>query len=334
MSSRLLFGRLALIIAMGAATNSALAAPPAVVQEPGESAQYRSLLEEAVSEYDARRYEEARALFRRAHDISPNARTLRGIGMASFELREYVEALRSLESALADKRRPLTATQRQQVDSLLERTRAFVGRFFLKVSPKETVLHIDGAPASFESDGSLLLSFGRHSLSAEAPGTVAESREVNVIGGERQELAFQLHPDANAVSAGHKTAGDVVVVAPSDSHPTSDAPSSGAGWWFAGAGVLAAGALTGLYFWRFNDRELNTCDAAVRIGGRCDNRGDLVSNKSLALASTIGASSGALLLAIIGTVMWSTNSRPESGTALASCAPGPGAVNCELTISF
>ncbi len=171
-------------------------------QDPGETTQYRAMLAEAVSEYDAHRYEEARALFRRAHEISPNARTLRGIGMASFELREYVEALRSLEASSVDQRRALTPTQKQQVDALIERTRAFVGRFFLKLSPKETLVRVDGVPAVVESDGSLLLSFGRHALTAEAPQSIAENREINVIGGERQELAFQLRPEpAPAVAA-------------------------------------------------------------------------------------------------------------------------------------
>src|SRR6266704_960888 len=105
MSLKLVFGRLALVMAALATANQAFAAPGPAVQEPSESAQYRALLEEAVTEYDARHYEEARALFRRAHEVSPNARTLRGIGMASFELREYIEALRSLEGSLADKRR-------------------------------------------------------------------------------------------------------------------------------------------------------------------------------------------------------------------------------------
>src|SRR4029077_3378967 len=192
MSVKAWSGRLALLLAVLAASNQSFAAPGSPVQDPSETSQYRGMLEEAVSEYDAHRYEEARALFRRAHEIAPTARTLRGIGMASFELREYVEALRSLEGALVDKRRALTSLQRQQVEALIERTRAFVGRFFLKLSPKETVLRVDGSPAVIESDGSLMLSFGRHALTAEAPGAVTESREINVIGGERQELSFQL----------------------------------------------------------------------------------------------------------------------------------------------
>jgi hypothetical protein len=331
MSHSLLLGRLAVIVTIAAATNTALAAPPSAVQDAGETAQYRALLEEAVSEYDARRYEEARALFRRAHDISPNSRTLRGIGMASFELREYVEALRSLEGALADKRRPLTPTQRQQVDSLLERTRAFVGRFFVKAQPKETVVRVDGAPSVLESDGSLLLSFGRHSLTAEASGSVSESREINVIGGERQELTFQLRADSSGQPAGKSDA----VVATSPPATGADAGASGAGWWFAGAGVLAAGAIVGYTSFKWNDDTISSCDKLAMGGanGTCLKRDTAVSNRRLALAATIGASSGALVLGIIGAVLWSTNSKPESGTALA-CAPGPGAVNCELKIAF
>src|SRR5438270_7301880 len=126
MSAKAWTSRLALGLSVLVAANQAFAAPAAGAPDPAETSQYRAMLNEAVSEYDARRYEEARALFRRAHELSPNARTLRGIGMASFELREYVEALRALEGSLVEQRRPLTAPQRQQVEGLLERTRAFV----------------------------------------------------------------------------------------------------------------------------------------------------------------------------------------------------------------
>lgn len=326
-------GRLAMIVTVLAAAAHPVRAdappsPPAA-QDPGESSQYRVMLEEAVSEYDAHRYEEARALFRRAHEISPNARTLRGIGMASFELREYIEALRSLEASLVDKRRALTPTQRTQVEALIERTRAFVGRFFLKLSPKETIVRVDGAPGTVEADGSLLLSFGRHTLIAESPGSTSETREINVIGGERQELAFHLHPEAPLVVAPKVPGG-----AGAGGGETSSASSS-AGYWFAGAGVLAAGAIGGLLWSAHEGSELNKCDqASVTPAMGCDNRGTILTNKRLALGVAVGSGVAALALGIIGTVVWSTtNSKPESGTALA-CLPTPGAVNCELELHF
>jgi hypothetical protein len=328
MSAKAWTSRLALGLSVLVAANQAFAAPAAGAPDPGETSQYRAMLEEAVAEYDAHRYEEARALFRRAHEISPNARTLRGIGMASFELREYIEALRSLEASLVDQRRALTATQKTQVEALIERTRAFVGRFFLKLSPKETLVRVDGAPATIESDGSLLLSFGRHALTAEAPASISESREVNVIGGERQELKFALRPEPTPPVSVKSGAG----ANPGRGGETTT--SSGAAYWFAGAGALAAGAVGGFLWSSHEGSQLNQCDHAnVTQGMGCDNRGTISSNKKVALGVAIGSGVGALALAIIGTVVWSTNSKSESGTALA-CLPMPGAVNCELQLHF
>src|SRR6185295_14720316 len=74
--------------------------------ESGDQAA-RALLARAIAEYDAGRFLEARALFRRAQQESPSARTLRGIGMASFELRDYVAASRALGMSLKETRHPL-----------------------------------------------------------------------------------------------------------------------------------------------------------------------------------------------------------------------------------
>jgi hypothetical protein len=321
---------LVILVARGRAWG---AAAPSGRESP-ENRQYTSLLEEAVSEYDARRYEEARALFRKAHEIAPNARTLRGIGMASFELREYVEALRALEGALSNKRRPLTSTQRQQVQGLAERSRAFVGRFFVKLVPKDAVLHIDAAPAVFEDDGSVLLSFGRHLLSAEASGRGAESREVNVIGGERQDLTLELRLVASGAVNGMRQAsgggvGETLIAPRRDEIPAEPRRWSRAPWWFAGAGVLVAGTVGGYFWWRYQNDQITTCEGA----GVCRNRGVLIDRERFALGVMIGGAAGALALGTIGTVVWVKNGKIESATALA-CSPGYGAVNCEFKLTF
>jgi tetratricopeptide (TPR) repeat protein len=332
MSAKAWTSRLALGLSVLVAANQAFAAPAAGAPDPGETSQYRAMLEEAVAEYDAHRYEEARALFRRAHEISPNARTLRGIGMASFELREYIEALRSLEASLVDQRRALTATQKTQVEALIERTRAFVGRFFLKLSPKETLVRVDGAPATIESDGSLLLSFGRHALTAEAPASISETREVNVIGGERQELKFALRPEPTPPVSVKPGSGAGAGANPARGGETTT--SSGAAYWFAGAGALAAGAIGSVLWYSHEGSQRNQCDLAnLAQGMMCDNADAISTNKRIALGVAVGSGVAALALGIIGTVVWSTNSRPESGTALA-CLPMPGAVNCELQLHF
>ena len=130
-----------------------------------ESTPVSVLIGDAVAEYDAGHFQEARALFRQAHERQPTARTLRGIGMCSFELRDYVEATRSLGASLRETRRPLTNEQKRHAELLLARAHTFVGRFTMKIKPANASLFVDGHPAELEPDGVMLLSFGRHQLS-------------------------------------------------------------------------------------------------------------------------------------------------------------------------
>src|SRR5688572_7254192 len=67
-------------------------APATPPLDPSENPDYKRAVEEALKEYGLGHFEEARSLFRRAHGIYPNARTLRGLGMVEFELRHYVRA--------------------------------------------------------------------------------------------------------------------------------------------------------------------------------------------------------------------------------------------------
>ncbi len=159
---------------------------------------YRKTIKAGLAEYDALHFEEARNLFQHAHSISPNARTFRGIGMASFELRDYVLAVRNLSAALRDKRKPLSAEQRTQTQDLLDRSRMFVDVYTLTISPAEASVIIDGRAPEFEPDQTLLLGFGSHTLEARAPGMADRSLPIIVRGGERKELTVTLAPAAAA----------------------------------------------------------------------------------------------------------------------------------------
>jgi hypothetical protein len=289
----------------------------AFAQSLSEQAQYRSVLEEAVSEYDAHRYEEARALFRRAHGLNPNARTLRGIGMASYELREYSDALRALEGALADQRRPLTAPQRREVEVLLERTRAFVGRFSIQPVPKEASVRVDGLVVPLGQDSPLILGLGRHSVSAEAPHYVTETRQIEVIGGERQTLTFQLHPSEVAkepIGSARAAAGDKRLLSPSGDRPDGSgrATSSSSAAWFVGASAMALGATGSAIWWRQRENQLTRCEVA---GDTCVNGGMLTTQVNVALWITVALGAGSAALGSIGVGVWSTNRRFESNSS-------------------
>src|SRR3954470_14714051 len=77
-------------------------APGHAQEATGAPAGYDDLIKRAVVEFDNSHWAEARALFGRAHELAPNARTFRGLGITAFELRRYVDATRELEASLND----------------------------------------------------------------------------------------------------------------------------------------------------------------------------------------------------------------------------------------
>ncbi len=168
-------------------------------QQEDEAAQqddevtYRNLIAEAVNEYKRGNWEETRSLFQKAHELKPSARTLRGMGMASFEARRYVEALLALQESLFETRKPLTERQRSEVESLLERAKLFVGSFALRMQPDAATISVDGRQAVVQ-EGRLLLNPGQREIVAKAQGYETLIRRVAVDGGSSRTLELILRP--------------------------------------------------------------------------------------------------------------------------------------------
>jgi len=162
---------------------------------------YDQQIEEAVRAYEAGRFAEARSAFRRAHELSPTARTLRTIGMCSFNLGDYADAVWHLESAQSDPRKPLTDEQRKHVAELSARATAHIGRFRLRLEPSGVALSVDGHPALVLGQSELLLEAGRHEISARAAGYQAVHSTLLVERGDRAALAFTLVPGEAAPAA-------------------------------------------------------------------------------------------------------------------------------------
>jgi hypothetical protein len=225
----------------------AFAATPARAQDDGPPPEYRGTIDSALEEFDAEHWAEARALFERAHAIFPNARTLRGMGMAAFELRDYVAARRNLEASLTETRRALTDEQRAQVSALVERARVFVGDFAIGPAPSGSQLDVDGAPTTVDGDlathATVALTVGTHELTLRAPDGRTAHAQVTVHGGETTSLALAIDDT-----------GSVATPPPVDEarHPSDETPAPvrssdpGAGPWalaIAGGVVAIAGAV-------------------------------------------------------------------------------------------
>lgn len=220
-----------------------------MVTEGVADPRYEEAINEAVAEFSAGRWEEARALFTEAHRINPNARTLRGLGMAAFELRNYVEARQMLTQSLASEVNPLTSEQRDKTEALLERTNAFVGVFTLE-APVGTAISVDGGPASLDGEGRVLLNGGKHTIDAALSGYPSQRRSVDVRGGEVGTLVFDfaqplapVSPPASVSPTGVVDGRSAALAAPVDESATPILP-----WVLVGGGgvLLASALVTGI----------------------------------------------------------------------------------------
>ena len=168
-------------------------APAAAAEPSAEPAAYRGVVREALSEYTAKNFPEARALFAEAHRLYPNARTLRGLGMTAFELRSYRESIAYLNEALASSVKPLDAALRAETERLLARAERFVGKLNLAVNPASAEVLLDGNPLQNVEGVPLLLEVGEHSLEFRAEGYAPETRSLYVKGHEVETWSVVLN---------------------------------------------------------------------------------------------------------------------------------------------
>lgn len=157
------------------------------------------LLAGAVAEYDGGNYAEAYALFLRVHQLQPTARTERALGKTAFELRRYRESIEWLEASLADQRSPLTPEMRTELEALLARARASVGRFTIHTNVRGATIEIDGAPAE---SAAVQFDLGDHEVVARAEGYEPATRRITVHGGENETVELVLVRARAAVQGG------------------------------------------------------------------------------------------------------------------------------------
>lgn len=209
-------------------------------------ADYETLIAEGVAEFEAKNWEESRALFKRAYELLPNARALRGAALAAYQARAYVAAYHDLLAALEEKSKPLTKKQRAEVERLLVTTRTFISRVPIQVEPPGAEVSVDGGPAVIK-DGELWLDPGVHDIRVHAAGREPSSQRIKADPAESLELRIVLNalepepaPDAEPAQAPE--------LATSATEPAEPGRRFGP-WPWVSAGLAAAfvGAAVGLH---------------------------------------------------------------------------------------
>ena len=294
-------------------------APPARAQEDGAD-DYRQRITQALEEFEAGRWAEARALFRRAHAIEPNARTLRGVAMTSFELREYAAAMRAIDAALGHAQRPLTQVQRAHVLDLRRRAEAFVAIYDLALTPAAARVMLDGVPAP---SGPVVVDLGEHVLRVVADGHRPWERRVRVAGGERERLTVVLEPEGEPVTSvpAAPTPREADPVAPPRVSPRDDTAAHAL---LVGGGAALIGAVGSVIYWVSREDALARC-----LAGACLNPGVIRTERDAGVGIAVSLTAAAVGLGVAAIILLIA---PGAGTADAArpCEPTGAGVRCRF----
>ncbi|MET0386870.1 MAG: PEGA domain-containing protein [Polyangiales bacterium] len=316
--------------------------------DPQLDEQYQRLITDALAEFERGGWEESMALFRRAHEILPSARTLRGMGMAAYEARRYADCIRALRDALVDTRRPLPPKQHDEVAAALERAKLFVGYLRLVVEPASAVVTINGQPPGGTGDEELATDAGLLDIEATAEGYEPLTKRVRLNGGDHQTVRLHLTParPMAELAPPPKAAGLASLPAAAEQRVSAplagaDADSGGAvsspygTWkWVTGAAALAALG-TGATLLIIQKSEAPSykaeCIDTLMPLGSCERRERLLGS-TLWTGSIIGFSVGAGLAAL-STVLFALDagaSSSEHASRFACAGEGTLGVGCRL----
>jgi hypothetical protein len=218
--------------------------------------QYHALVRQAVDQYDLGNYEESKVFFTEAHRVFPNARTLRGLGMVAYTMRDYVQAIPYLEDAIASKVKPLDPPLVVEARETVERARTFIGVVRVTLVPADAKLMVNASPPARAADGRLMLNPGKHEIEASAAGYQSATRLVRVEPGAALQVDLALSREtAGPVARKTEPAGEVVAsMAPPrnvllEAEPAQQSETSVAPWivvGVSGAVAIGGGVLLGV----------------------------------------------------------------------------------------
>lgn len=318
-----------LVLGLSASSASAVEDDSADGESPAVKKSYRKAIKDGVAEYEARHFEEALSYFRKAHQVYPNARTYRGIGMASFELRDYVTAVRSLTAALDDQRKPLSPDQRKETQDLIDRCRLFVAVYTLKISPPEAQTIVDANPAELEPDGTLMLGLGVHTIEARLKGHRTRSLSVPVRGGERKELQIALEPTATVPRQPQAEPLPTTNGAPEPT-PAPIAKDTGSTAWFVAGGASAVATVAAGIYWGLRNSELSSCRNPPPgvLPKPCKNESTIKMEWNAGAAMTIAAGAATVTFVTLGILARRNEPDPSKHQGDLACYPGLLSLSC------
>jgi hypothetical protein len=292
--------------------------------------EYKRLLDQALSEFRLGNWTEARALFERAHEISPSARTLRAMGLSAFEEKSYAAAIAYLTAGLSDQRRPLSPEQRKEADDAIKRSLNYVAQYELEIVPGdvEATVRVDSREP-IVLDGRLLLDPGKYALEVSAEGYEISRKDVVARPREKLKLRIELAPRGSDDGVPIAT---TVQAPPAVTQPLSDDEGGLTTQQWIGVGVGAAGVVTLGVSAYFGLTAISKADDADCSDGLCpDDRSKRLNDQALdaGTISTVTFVAGAVMAgagAVLFFVPFSSDDERAGARLRPALAPGHAGV--------
>jgi hypothetical protein len=296
---------------------------------------FSKLVADAVTAFDAGRFRESRELLTRAHQLRPNARTLRGMGLAAFEEGRYSLAVLALDGALNETRQPMNAEQRAECEQLRAESDALTARYAVIGLPEGAELRIDGEEAVWDSAGYLLVDQGTHTLTLRHAGEL-RNWKLAARGGQRSEFALrsQGQNEPEAVEA------PPPIAAQAELEPARlrERPATGIPNTVAYVALATAAVTGGLAIWQWSEREseVDAWNSDDCLRSRRTRRANCGAHEDayqraevwgwVAAGATVALSAGAVTLLLLN----GASEEQQPRAALPVCLPGPVGFACRV----
>jgi hypothetical protein len=165
------------------------------VARAAEPADVEDLIRQGVELRQKGRDQAAVPLFQRAYELDRSPRTAAQLGLVEANLGYWLASERHLTEALAAPRHPWVYKMRPQLEQTLKEVRSSIGEIQVEGTPSGAEVLING-----KLEGVLPLAQpiraneGVAQIAVRAPGFEEKQTTLQVVGGNRQKIAFTLIP--------------------------------------------------------------------------------------------------------------------------------------------
>jgi hypothetical protein len=271
-----------------------------------------------VDLYRARTYQDALAEFRTAYELRPNYIVLYNMAQACLELQDYGHAVEYLTRYLGDGASHVPSKRLEEAKQTLRSLEARVAKVQVIANRAGAEVFVDDlavgrAPLASE----LLVSAGRHTVSASMPGLPSVEQVIDIKGGEPARVALEFVPARRA---------ELTRIAPPGPSTEPQVRDWSSNPVFISAAVataaFAAGAITMSVLTVVSDNNYEAARDTLVDAEMLDQLRGQTENRALAADLLWGAT---LASGAVATVIFMTSGAPErqSGAASARLIASP-----------